>query len=58
MFWKYADRYSELMPSESMQIEALVKIAEQLEQINRNLKDMKDTEMKVNVRGGVNTHSY
>ena len=58
MIWQYADKYGELPSGQAEFVEALVKIAEQLEQINKNLKMLKDSEMKVKVSGGINTHTY
>uniref|UniRef100_A0A6M3LRW3 Uncharacterized protein n=1 Tax=viral metagenome TaxID=1070528 RepID=A0A6M3LRW3_9ZZZZ len=52
--WNYAHRYYELPEPEAMKVEALVKIAEQLDRLNNNLEH----EMKVKVSGGINTHSY
>ena len=58
MIWQYADRYGELNNENAMIVEALVKIAEQLEQLNKNLIQIKNSEMKVKVSGGINTHPY
>jgi len=54
----YANKYGELPSGQAEIVEALVAIAEQLEQINKNLKMTRDAEMKVKVSGGINTHSY
>jgi len=56
--WTHAHRYYDLPDPEAMKVEAMVKIAEQLDQLNRTLREMKNTEMKVKVSGGVNTHEY
>lgn len=54
MDWTHANpKHKELTLVESMQIETLMKVAEQLEQLNRNL-----ITLKVWVSGGVNTHAY
>lgn len=67
MNWEYADKYKRVLSytfltqsvvEQAMQIEALVKIAEQLEQLNKNLMAIKKSEMKVKVSGGINTHPY
>ncbi len=58
MIWNYADKYGELPSGQAEIVEALVKIAEQLEQINKNLVAIKNSEIKVKVSGGVNTHAY
>jgi len=58
MNWDYANRYGELNLKDSMIVEALVKIAEQLEQLNNNLIELKNSEASVRVSGGINTHPY
>ncbi len=58
MNWMYADKYGELPSGQAEIVEALVGIAEQLEQINKNLIKIKDSESKVKVSGGINTHTY
>ena len=58
MNWMYANKYGELPSGQAEIVEALVAIAEQLEQINRNLKMTRDSEIKVKVSGGINTHPY
>ncbi len=58
MIWQYADKYGELPSGQAEIVEALVVIAEQLEQLNKKLVAIKDSEMKVKVLGGVNTHAY
>ena len=55
MNWAYADKYSILPLPERMKLEVLIKIAEQLERLNKNLEN---SEMKVKISGGVNTHAY
>jgi len=58
MIWEYANRYQTLPLPERMKMEALIKIAEQLEQLNKNLIAIKNSKMKVDVSGGINTHAY
>ena len=58
MFWMYANKYRELPSGQAEIVEALVAIAEQLEQINKNLKMTRDAEIKVKVSGGIDTHPY
>jgi len=58
MIWQYADKYGELPSGQAEVVEALVEIAEQLEQMNKNLIAIKNSEMKVKVSGGINTHPY
>ena len=54
MDWKYAGDLDKanIRIEEKMQIESLVRIAEQLERLNKNL----NAEMKVKVSGVVITH--
>ena len=54
----YANKYGELPSGQAEIVEALVAIAEQLEQINKNLKMTRDAEIKVKISGGINTHPY
>ena len=56
--WNYAHCYNLLPEPEAMKVEAMVKIAEQLDKLNRTLLAIKDSETKVKVSGGVNIHSY
>ncbi len=58
MIWQYADKYDELPSGKAEIVETLVKIAEELEQINRNLIAIKNSKAKVKVSGGINTHPY
>ena len=58
MIWFFAKDYALLAKPDAMKVEALVKIAEQLEQLNKNLIQIKNSEMKVKVSGGINTHPY
>jgi len=58
MIWQYADKFNLLAEPDAMKVEALVKIAEQLEQLNKILIVTKHSEMKVKVSGGINTHPY
>ncbi len=43
MIWQYADKYGELPSGQAEIVEALVAIAEQLEQLNEKLKTLKIT---------------
>ncbi len=60
MIWDYVNSLGKatIKLEDAMKIEALVKIAEQLEQLNKNLVAIKNSEMKVKVSGGINTHAY
>lgn len=58
MIWQYADKFGKLPSGQAEIVEALVGIAEQLEQINKNLVAIKNTEAKVRISGGINTHPY
>ncbi len=46
MKWVYADKFGELPSGEAEKVEALVAIAEQLEQLNKNLEK---------IQGAINT---
>jgi len=58
MIWEYANQYGLLEPPDAMKVESLVKIAEQLEQLNKTLIAIKNSEMRVKISGGINTHPY
>jgi len=60
MNWMYANRYGELQSGQAEIVEALVAIAEMLERLNQNIEGAKnaDGKIKVNVSGGINTHTY
>ncbi len=58
MIWQYADKYGELPSGQAEIVEALVKIAEQIEQLNKNLVAIKNSKIKVEVSGGIDTHAY
>ena len=58
MIWQYADRYGELAEPDAMKAEALVKIAEQLEQLNKHLAEIKQNLKPLKISGGINTHPY
>ena len=58
MIWNYTDKKRELPTGQAEIVEALVQIAEQLKKLNKNLIAIKNSEMKVKVSGGINTHSY
>jgi hypothetical protein len=58
MQWMYANKYGQLPSGQAEIVEALVKIAEELEQVNKNLIAIKNSEAKVKISGGINTHPY
>jgi len=60
MIWNYATDLGKIPIDlvDKMKVEALVKIAEQLEQINKTLVAIKNSKSKVEVSGGINTHAY
>ena len=58
MIWKYANKYEELAPIERAPVEALVNIAEQLEQLNKNLIKIEQNLKPLKISGGINTHAY
>jgi len=43
MIWQYADKFGELPSEQAEIVEALVAIAEQLEQLNKKLETLKIT---------------
>jgi hypothetical protein len=47
MKWDYADRYAQLAPGQIELVEALVKIAEQLERLNKSLRESTGREREV-----------
>ena len=55
MIWQYADKFGTLPSGQAEIVEALVEIAEQLEKLNKQIESGK---LKINVSGGINTHSY
>lgn len=58
MNWQYADKYGELPSGQAEQVEAMVKIAEQLEQLNKHLIKIEQKMGTVKISGGINTHAY
>ena len=60
MIWHYATDLGKIPIDlvDKMKVEALIKIAEQLEQLNKNLVAIKNGETKVKISGGINTHPY
>jgi uncharacterized protein (DUF2141 family) len=60
MNWMYANKYGELPSGQAEIVEALVAIAEMLERLNKNIEGAKnkDGKIKVDVSGGINTHTY
>jgi len=55
MIWQYADKYGELQPGQAEIVETLVKIAEELEMLNRQIKSGK---VELKISGKINTHPY
>jgi len=58
MNWDYADKYGLFNGTDRMKVEAMVKIAEQLEQLNKQLTEINQNLKPLTIKGGVNTHAY
>jgi len=58
MNWDYAHQYERLSEPDAMKVEAMVKIAEQLEQIKRQLIELNQNLKPLKISGGINTHAY
>ena len=55
MNWQYADKYGELPGGIAEQVEAMVKIAEQLEQLNKTLASIERELSPLKISGLVST---
>ncbi len=57
MNWMYANKFGELPPGQAEQVEALVAIAEQLEQLNKHLLVIQQVMSPLKITGSINTVS-